>query len=74
MNPIESTYLETIRKFREENNLPPLESIPNCTPCGAYLKHDLSGVRMKSHIRECQECIELMDKADQDEPDQYEEE
>jgi len=54
--------------YRAGAGLPPL---PNKTPCGAFLKHDLSGVNMMSHIRECEECRELLDK---DEPDQYEEE
>jgi len=54
--------------YRAGAGLPPLH---NQTPCDAFLQHDLSGVRMKSHISECEDCIELMDKADKDEPDQY---
>lgn len=49
--------------YRAGVGLPPLS---NKTPCGAFLKHDSSGIAMKYHISKCQECQELL-------PDQYEE-
>ena len=34
----------------------------NRTACGAYLIHDPSGVRMKSHIEECEDCQAILER------------